>query len=89
MCDNAYSSQNTFEGSINDTFDQIFDQYFDQTFENFFIHYGDQEKKIWWSRKRKEKKKKMKFILLIFVFMFFLKKIMFKMLSSFTMFCLK
>ena len=33
----ASSSQHTFEGSIDDTFDQ----YFDQTFENFTI--GDQE----------------------------------------------
>uniref|UniRef100_A0A0D3DMU5 DDE Tnp4 domain-containing protein n=1 Tax=Brassica oleracea var. oleracea TaxID=109376 RepID=A0A0D3DMU5_BRAOL len=45
------SSQNTFEGSIDDIFDQYFDQHFDQTFENFSIQYGGQEDE------RKERKK--------------------------------
>ena len=43
----AFSSHNTFNGSIEDTFDQ----YFDQTFENFSIHNGVQEEE----RKRRKK----------------------------------
>ena len=31
----ASSSQNTFEESLDDTFDQFFYQHFDQAFENF------------------------------------------------------
>ena len=48
----ASSSQNTFEGSLDEAFDQYFDQHFDQTFENFSIQYGGQEDE------RKERKKR-------------------------------
>ena len=71
----ASSSQNNFEGSIDDNFDQYFGQHFDQTFENLSVDYGGQEGERKERKKtslyRKKSFKLLSFILLIFVFMFF------------------